>query len=329
MDTGHMSTNPIRAAQTNRLCPFCTKELADSFSSDHVFGRAFGSRITVRACIPCNSTIGHDIEGPLHAPRSVHSFMRASAGLKGGRALEAIEKDSGKKLLVDWPVGGSRPRHPDVKSTVRDGYYTGSFEGTERQAREWAKGLRKKLGANTPSIDEILAAARPVRQSPVDLEMSLGMDLALAQRMLAKVGLAAGVWVWGDLFASTEVAQDLREFLGGKVDLTDDLKIDYQYLEVVDDILSRYPAGMPRLHEPSGPPGDQSRVIFGPVGHATTAVFVEILGLPTPYYGMIVKGTVPGRSALPTVVQEPLGVQADVWSFDDLLFSQMDPDEIV
>lgn len=322
-----MDTSSIRATRKNRQCPFCAEELRASFSADHVFGRAFGSRITVQACIPCNSTIGHDIEGPLHAPRTVHSFMRASAGLKG-RALEALEKDSGRKLLVDWPTGGSRPRHPDVKSSVRDGYYTGSFEGTQRQAREWAKGLRRKLGPNAPAIDEILAGARPVTHSPVDVEMPLGMDLVLAQRMLAKVGLAAGVWLWGDPFASTEVAQELRGFLSGKISLTDDLKIDYQYLEVVDNILARYPANVPPLlHEPSGPP-KQSRVIFGPVGHATTAVFVEIVGVPTPFYGMIVEGAPPGRPALPIVVRERVGAQAEAWFFDDLLFSQVDPDEI-
>ncbi|MBA2272466.1 MAG: hypothetical protein H0W21_00990 [Actinobacteria bacterium] len=68
------------------LCPFCASPLDDGreTSRDHIFGKAFGGRVTVPCCRDCNSFIGHDVEGLLHAPKQL-------VGLRSSRSWTSRE----------------------------------------------------------------------------------------------------------------------------------------------------------------------------------------------------------------------------------------------
>lgn len=52
------------------VCPYRARHPDEGRGAtrDHVFAAALGGRARVAACRDCNSTIGHDVEGPLLNP---------------------------------------------------------------------------------------------------------------------------------------------------------------------------------------------------------------------------------------------------------------------
>ncbi len=103
------------------LCPFCASPLDDGreTSRDHIFGKAFGGRVTVPCCRDCNSFIGHDVEGLLHAPNSLLAFARAGAGLPGKPPRGKYKHDE-TPVELHWGVGEAIPRHPDVHVNLEE-----------------------------------------------------------------------------------------------------------------------------------------------------------------------------------------------------------------
>lgn len=314
---------------TNELCPFCGKAIpADASSRDHVFGDAFGGRIKVPSCKPCNSTIGHDIEGPLHAPDSLLAFARAGAGL-AGRPLRGRYRNDGTPVNVHWTEGGAVQRDPAVKVTKEEGTISIEVGGTEQQVRNVWRGLRKKYGSAIPTIEEALANATRTSDPSPWIEIKLTNQLPILHRFAAKVALSGGAAIWGDIFTESPFADALRDILLTPSEDYDPngLKCDFRYLSEVESAAkSAAPVDIPEIPLPNPGPGivPTSQVVFGPVprgGEPATAIFVTILNFSAPPYGILLPGAVPGNPTLPIVLREELGGRPLTLKLDEIYFT--------
>jgi hypothetical protein len=303
---------------TNELCPFCGKAIpSDESSRDHVFGEAFGGRIKVPCCEPCNSTIGHGIEGPLHAPDSLLAFARAGAGL-AGRPLRGQYRDDGTPVNVNWTEGGAVPRDPAVKVTKQEDTISIQVGGTEQQVRKVWRGLLRTYGSAIPTIEEALASATRTSDPLPWIEIELTNQLPILHKFAAKVALSGGAAIWGDIFTESPFADALRDILATLSANYDPnaLKCDSRYLsEVASAAKTVAPVDIPEIPLPNPGPGivPTSPVVFVPVprgGQPATAVFVTILNFSAPPYGILLSGAVPGNPTLPIVLREELGGRA-------------------
>lgn len=101
---------------TDMVCPLCGRALSDEVcDDDHVFGKAFGGRATVRAHRACNNTLGHSEEAKLHRPNTLLSLVRAVHGLSAP-ALRGTTAE-GSRIDIDAASGHSRPAQPTVDVT--------------------------------------------------------------------------------------------------------------------------------------------------------------------------------------------------------------------
>lgn len=319
-------TNATQTA--NELCPFCGKAISsDESSRDHVFGQAFGGRIKVACCRPCNSTVGHDIEGRLHAPDSFLALARAAAGLPG-KPLSGHYRDDGTRVDVHWAEGGAVPRDPEVRVSEGNGRLTIQVAGTEEQVRTVWRGLTKKYGSAVPPVEEALAQATRTSGPSPWVEIDLTNELPLLHRFAAKVALSGGAAIWGDPFIETPLAGALRGVLattdaGYRADA---LKCDFKYLSTVVSLAQEVaPIDLPQIALPKPGQGvvPTSQVVFAPIpggGEATTGVFVSILNFSTPPYGMLLPEAMPQQLTLPIVLREELAGQAVSWNLDEIYF---------
>ena len=277
-------------------------------------------------CEPCNSTIGHDVEGPLHAPDSFLAFARAGAGL-GGRPLRGQYRDDGTPVNVYWTEGGAVPRDPAVKVTKEKDTISIQVGGTEQQVRKVWRGLRKKYGSAIPTVEEALASATRTSDPSPWVEIDLTNELPLLHKFAAKVALSGGAAIWGDTFVETPLAGALRDVLatsdaGYRADAP---KCDFEYLSTVVSLAQKVaPVDLPQIALPKPGQGvvPTSQVVFAPIpgGEATTGVFVTILNFSAPPYGMLLPDSMPGGPTLPIVLREELGKQAVVWKLDEIYF---------
>ncbi len=332
----------INAAQTtNELCPFCGKPIpSDESSRDHVFGEAFGGRIKVPCRELCNNTIGHDIEGPLHAPDSFLAFARAGAGLTG-KPLRGHYRDDGTPVNVHWAEGGAVPRDPAVEVTKEEDTISIHVGGTEQQVRKVWRGLRKKYGSVIPKVEEALASATRTSGPSPWIEIALTNQLPMLHRFAAKVALSGGAAIWGDIFTESPLANALRDVLATPNENHDPnaLKCDFRYLsEVASAARTVAPVDFPEISLPNPGPGTvpTSQVVFGPIprgGESATGVFVTILNFSAPPYGILLSDAVPGNPTLPIVLREELGARAVTLKLDEIYFSAIarltaDPESI-
>lgn len=255
------------------------------------------------------------------------ALARAGAGLPG-KPLRGHYKHEGNPVNVHWGGGGAVPRDPDVNVTNADGTVDIRVGGTEEQVRNVWRGLRKKYGSVIPTIEEALANATRTSEPSPWVEMNLVNQLPNMHRLAAKVALSGGSAIWGDDFGDTELAARLREILAAQDGcFTPDQRMcQFEYLAVVTEAAMKVtPVELPDIVVPSQGPGvvPTSQVAFGPVpaGQASTAIFVNILNFPTPPYGILLPGHVPGKPTMAVVLRENRGAKAVTWRLDEIFFS--------
>ena len=316
-------------------CVFCKSPLDDGrpTSYDHIFGKAFGGRLTVRCCQRCNSFVGHDVEAPMHAPDSVLSFARAGAELPG-KPLRGKYKSDGTAVNIYRGLRGAVPRDPEVTVREEDGLVSAQVGGTEEQAKRVWRGLRKRYGDTIPEWEDILQHAKRTKGPSPPVEIALRMDLKAAYRFAAKVALAGGAAVWGDEFAISELADSLRQILhapDGRFDPSA-ITIQQEYLaKIVEVAQGQVPVDLPdiRVPAPGDPEAMMSQLTFAPahlrgLENPSTVIFVHILNFAVPLQGIVVQGRVPGDPVLPVVIREPLRGGVAIWKLDQIFFDALD-----
>ncbi len=274
--------------------------------------------------------IGHDIEGPLHAPDSVLAFFASSAGVRE-RPLHGERAETGEPMLVHWTKGGAVPRDPDVEVFHEGDDVSVKLGGTEKQVKRVLKGLRKKYGDAVPDLEALPAEAKRIKQ-PETVRMGLQISLVDTRRFCVKTALAAGSMAWGERFITSELAGNLRRILHAPDSLfTPDVEVvDLRYVELaMEQARQMFPRPLPDISVPERGPDAPwiSQVILAPIprpgGVARIATFTHVLGVPTPIHGVLVDGSLPGEPILPLVLREQLGEPAELLNIDQLAFAQL------
>lgn len=274
------------ASDPSQLCPLCGDPLDDGPTSrDHVFGQAFGGRVTVAVHKSCNSALGHSAEGRLHRPSTLMSVVRASDGLPAPELRGATADGIG--IDLDLATGRSSEARPKVDVTHHDDREELSACGDAHDVRGVLKEWRKKYGDVVPTWDELPPEARrEVLAPPTDVNVSIVHDLNDAKHFAVKAALNAGVLAFGEDFAGSAVARALRDYRDSDSDVaTEEVEMSLDALAVLDETFAQRADGYAAsgLSRPDLPgladSGGASDVIFVP-HKQQTVVFVRVLGVP-------------------------------------------------
>lgn len=280
-------------------------------SRDHVFGEAFGGRVTVTVHTSCNSELGRSAEGRLHRPNTLMSLVRASCGLPAPELRGATSDGTG--INLNLVTGRSSEARPQVDVTHQDDRVELSARGDERDVRGVLKDWRRKYGEAVPTWDELPPEAhQEVLSPPTDVTASIVHDLNDTKQFAVKAALGAGVLAFGGGFARCDLARALREYRDSEVDVTaEGVEMSRAALAALDEKFAvqadMYAAsGLSRPELPGLDSGKASDVIFIPYKQQT-AVFVRVLGVPLTN-GIRLDAPLPagelGTPAAPVVVRE-------------------------
>jgi hypothetical protein len=269
-------------------CPYCELPFGPDRPStkDHVFVESLGGRVQLQACKPCNDVIGHDIEGRLQRPGQ---FLNR-------RHLRGNLRETGDPVEYDLNEQRLRFSKP-VTVTEAEGVRTYQLRGDEADVRRALKQMRKNGRLSELPIEELMKSGRRQTVEPPWIETKVTLDLALADRLAAKVALGAGVLA-DESFVASSLAATLRLILWGKAEVVRHL--DLEALERYDELLNAHLDGTIESIRPiAGQP--DSRAIFLPQSRGV-AVFVFVADLPLGFSGMLVDGTWPFARGLGVVV---------------------------
>lgn len=313
------------------LCPLCGTQLGLDGSDDHVFGEAFGGRATVRAHKDCNNELGGGPEGRLHRGPNIANFVASMRGI----AVEDVPGTmaDGTQVTTNFADGSTSLARPIVDRIVDSENVRLSVIGRPEHLKKVLKDWRSKYGEQVPRYNELTPEQlQTVEFGIQEVEYSLYMLLEDAEAFAVKAALGAGVLGFGVDFAGSEVAGSLREWASSPFDnpLTKGSKRARRYLEMLDALdelyagqtsamaLNGLTVSMPSI-VPSQDSG-ASQVAFVPLpGGSGAVVFVHVLGMPLPPYGLVVSGEMPKSSldmASPFVVRE-VGGKLEMFSVVD------------
>ncbi len=309
----------------NTRCPHCARPLADlDVSDDHIVSEALGGHSKVPACKPCNDALGDRLEGQLLRPDSMLTLLAQVAGTTTGRLRgEFVEGPlSGQTGSVDFRTGEHQPRRFVQESDNRDGTATLELGGSPQQLRVILEGLRRRHGAQVPRWDKLSdEQRRPL--PPAMVRMALQLDLALVRQLVAKSGLCAGAWIWGDDFVGSELAGWLREVLDvrqhwrpeqrppaepANAPVVDQVQVDAAGL--LDEIARIVPAAQP-LTDTAARAG---QVVFIPQRRPqqlSTVVVLTVLGWHLPG-SLVAPYPLPDGREFPIAVRQPRGGPAEL-----------------
>lgn len=198
-------------AEPDTACPLCGRPLRDDpCDDDHVFGRAFGGRVTVRAHTSCNNRYGREEEGTLHRPNTLLSMIRAARGLKAP-PMRATASD-GTAYDVDISGGTAEEARPVVRVEHGMESIRLSVRGSERSVKRVLKSWRKKFGSAIPKYVDLPDDVKmQLIGSPTEMKSVLAHDLAAARTVALNTAIEAGVVAYGPTFAGTPLAEALRD----------------------------------------------------------------------------------------------------------------------
>lgn len=84
---------------TEPLCPYCLQSpsVRGGMTVEHVFVEGLGGRATIAVCERCNSTIGHNVEGPMMKHDQILNLARV-VHLAKGKALRGRIRGDGTEV---------------------------------------------------------------------------------------------------------------------------------------------------------------------------------------------------------------------------------------
>jgi len=302
------------------LCAQCGQSIDGKPDKDHVFGQAYGGRVTVEAHKRCNNRLGSDLEGRLTSSSGVVKLMRSIHGL-AAEPVPAVSHD-GRQWGIDFGCKLAGPLKPEVNvedqgDTVRL-WAIGSRGQLQGILRDWRKGF----GDQVPTFTQLPPEATgQINYGPIDMKFDANTDIEAAEHFAIKVALGAGSLAFGQSFIAGPLADALRKwrdasfdnpFLDGehhtRCHISALKAIDLQVGTACRQVAMR--GGFDEEVLPPLVPAPGSRMnsaTFVPLS-GTTAVFVHVLSFPMPPWDLVVEAALPGgqfgRLIAPVVVQE-------------------------
>ncbi len=279
------------------VCPYCARhpDEGGGATRDHVFVAALGGRSRVAACRDCNSTIGHDVEGPLLKPGAFLNLLAQTRG--GGRPLPGT-LDGDHDVTYDLASHELRSSRPvDVKAIGDERRF--KFRGSPAQVRT----LLAQQGIRGEKADELVAAATPVDTTNAWLSTTVTADLALLARLTAKTALGCGELAFGDGFAASNLGIALRDVLWNRAQPED--RLAHDAAGDYDQLFSENPLAhnVPTL---AAGPG-VSQTLFIPLANGRSACLVHLAGAGLPPGGPVIDAPMPSGHRLPVLVRDQSG----------------------
>lgn len=286
----------------NDFCPFCGQEIQPpNQSRDHIFVASLGGLATVPACRDCNSNIGTAVEGPLQ--RSNQFFNVAKAAEGAGVPIKGTLAATGEVVTYDFTTHELRSTQP-VRVTTSGNVKTYHIHGSPQQVEEVLRGFPQSFNIDPTAIEGMIRSAPRTPVAGEWIQTTISHDLALSDRLTAKVALAAGQAAFASSFGVSPLARQLREILNGSSQPDGHLSSDV--LEAMDEGWSQFP-GMPVGFSPITPASNvPGKVIFIPM-HERTSIFVFIRNVPISFCGMIVDLKCPVGDNLPVIISDAEG----------------------
>jgi hypothetical protein len=258
-------------------CPLCGDPINEEVSYDHVFGDKFGGKFEVATHKKCNNDLGDTAEGALHRGYSLLNFVKIGNDLPG-QAMPATTI-SGREVTVDLTTHMVEPRAPIVERDPTTGAVV-RITGNERQLAPILKNLREKQNPAIPEFADLTEDDYEIVTEPDNtVTLNLRFDFAAAERVGAKAALGAGVKAFGEDFATTPLASELRKVLNGDVDSTKPVSpdladaVDVEMAPFVEELSVRGKSAPPTL----AVPGYTNDCVFIPTDDSTS-VLVKIGG---------------------------------------------------
>lgn len=278
------------------LCPYCARrpDQGRGPTRDHVFVAALGGRARVTACRDCNSTIGHDVEGPLLKPGTVLNLIAQVRD--AGHPLPGTLPDD-QAVTYDLRTQELRLAKP-VKVTRSGDTRSVEMRGSPAQVRQ----LLAQQGIRGEQADAMIAAARTVTTPHDRVTTTLTLDIVLSDRLAAKTALGCAELAFGDTAVLGPLGDLLRDALWARTTAVEHL--EHAVAAAVDGVLAGTGLGT-QVH--SFAPGPASQAVFVPLDGHRTGVVVHLAGSALGAGGLVVDAPMPAGHELPVLVRDQPG----------------------
>ena len=281
---------------TRDLCPYCLRppEEGAGPTRDHVFVKVLGGRTQVWCCRDCNSTVGHDIEGPLQKPGELLNLVAQVRGV--GRAIPGTLSAADEPITYD--LATTELRFAKQVAVEQDGdQRTYELRGSPKQVRR----ILRDQGLDSETADRLIAGARHNDMADQWITTTVAHNLALAHRLVAKVAIGAGELAFGEAFTGGRLGACLRDVLWARATITE--QRDPALLVKYDRVFAN---SMPGISFPRLAPGPgESQVVFVPL-KGRTIVIVHIAGVILGA-GLVLDAALPAWVELPVLVRDRQG----------------------
>jgi hypothetical protein len=271
------------------ICPYCGRPFGGRKTRDHVFVRALGGKATVAACSDCNGLISRRLESPLQAAGTMLHLGKLLRGEIDG-VLTGTMAETG--IAATWnPITGElKP----AQTKTADGQ---SIMGTPDQIRQ----LLADRGHSNEDIERLISESGRPQPIGETFKFAIAEDLALAQRLVAKVALGAAALVGGRDFLASQLAAELQNVMWAEVEVK--RRIHTRSLDAMQSVMSStlIRAGASQIATLAAPSG-RSSVIFAPVGYESVGAYVFLHDLNIGYSGLVVDARMPFGSGLPVQI---------------------------
>jgi len=258
--------------------------------------KALGGRSQVWCCRECNSTIGHDVEGPLQGPGELFNLVAQRLGT--GCAMSGTTSETGELVSYDFSTRELRSVKP-VTVKQDGGVRTYELRGSADQVR---KILRRDYGVDGEAADRLIAEARRDDVADQWITTTLVHKLVLAHRLSAKIALGAGELAFGEDFTTSGLGARIRDVLWGRTALGD--RCDPAALAEYDQMFAMA-TGVP--FPALTPTSTESQAVFLPLPNCRVAVVVHVAGVVAGLTGFVLDESLPAGDELPVLVRDQQG----------------------
>ncbi len=267
-----------------------------------MFLESLGGKVKIKACKPCNNSIGHDIEGPLQRPDQLLNLVKIGQG--SGLPVRGIAQATGDEVEHNMITGELGARYPVTQKVVGD-QATYNLRGSPEQVEAALRQMAKKYGWAEDTSSQLLASADQVDLGNRMLDTTVTTDLALAARLASKVALGAGCGAFGDVFLSCALAAEMRAVLKGTT--TGVGLVPSELLSAFDAHIATFPPLERKVPLITPDRAERRSEAIFYLTATNTIVFVYLAGALIANGGLRFDQVFPGNNRLPVVLTDHPG----------------------